>query len=174
MKLPFQNQTDRFPVNTIRVAESAEVARHFDLGRHGEELAREFLEREGYRIVAANFSLPIGRDLRDTIVNAEIDIVAYDGPVLCFVEVKTRASDEFAPPQINVDRRKRRQIARAGRAYRRMLDLTSASYRYDVVAVVLDSDSGKDPNESPRIRLLKDFWTDNKLRQHDWDEARWD
>jgi Holliday junction resolvase-like predicted endonuclease len=51
--------------------------------------------------VAANFSLPIGRNTRDVIVNAEIDLVAYDGGTLCFVEVKTRASDEIAPPQMN-------------------------------------------------------------------------
>jgi len=57
----------------------------------------------------ANFSLPIGRNTRDAIVKAEIDMVAYDGPTLCFVEVKTRATAEFALPQTNVDLRKRRQ-----------------------------------------------------------------
>src|SRR2546425_13190362 len=76
-------------------------ARHFELGAQGEALAIDHLQRLGYRMVAANFSLPIGRNTRDVIVNAEIDIVAYDGPTLCFIEVKTRASDEFAPPQIN-------------------------------------------------------------------------
>jgi putative endonuclease len=88
---------------------------HFESGARGEALAIEHLERAGYRIVAANFSLPIGRNTRDVIVNAEIDVVAYDGPTLCFIEVKTRASDEIAAPQTNVDRRKRRQIARAAR-----------------------------------------------------------
>ena len=43
----------------------------------------------------------------------EIDLVAYEGETLCFVEVKSRASDWFAPPEANVDRRKQRQIARA-------------------------------------------------------------
>src|SRR5204862_4137863 len=112
-------------------------AEHFELGARGEALAIELLEQKGYRIVAANFSLPIGRNTRDVIVTAEIDIVAYDGPTLCFIEVKTRASDEFAPPQVNVDLRKRRQIARAARGYRRMLGLMNAAYRYDVVTVVL-------------------------------------
>src|SRR6267154_5574547 len=112
-------------------------AQHFELGERGEALAIDQLERLGYRIVAANFSLPIGRNRRDAIVNAEIDVVAYDGPTLCFIEVKTRASDEFAAPQANVDLRKRRQIARAARGYRRMLGLMGAAYRYDVVTVVL-------------------------------------
>ena len=44
-------------------------ARHIDLGRRGEMLAIEHLEQAGYRIVAANFSLPIGRNLRGVIVN---------------------------------------------------------------------------------------------------------
>src|SRR3989442_15605196 len=149
--------------------ESTEIAPHFELGSRGEALALEHLERAGYRIVAANFSLPIGRNTRDVIVTAEIDIVAYDGPTLCFIEVKTRASDEFAPPQINVDLRKRRQIARAARGYRRMLGLTNAPYRYDVVTVVLPAET----NEGSRVDLLKNFWTDEKLRKRNWYDNRW-
>src|SRR5258708_14727448 len=104
-------------------AEYNKIVPHFELGRRGETLAIEHLERAGYRIVAANFSLPIGRNTRDVIVKAEIDVVAYDGPMLCFVEVKTRGTDEFAPPQVNVDLRKRRQIARAARGYPRVFSL---------------------------------------------------
>ncbi len=146
------------------------AAGHFDLGRRGEALAVEHLEQNGYRIVAANFALPIGRNLRDVIVNAEIDILAYDGRVLCFVEVKTRASDDFAPPQANVDLRKRRQIARVALAYRRMLGLVDAAYRYDVVTVVAKPDGSE-----PRIELLKGFWSDAQLKKrkpyydHYWD-----
>jgi putative endonuclease len=148
----------------------ARPAQHFELGRRGEALAIEYLERAGYRIVAANFTVPIGRNLRGVLVNAEIDVVAYDGPTLCFIEVKTRASDEFAPPQTNVDLRKRRQIARAGRGYRKMLGLMEAAYRYDVVTVLL-------PGETERgshVELWKNFWSDEKLRKRNWHEARWD
>jgi Holliday junction resolvase-like predicted endonuclease len=70
--------------------------------------------------------------------------------------VKTRASDWFAPPQVNVDLRKRRQIARAARAYRHMLGIEDQPYRYDVVTVVLD--------EPPQIELLRNFWTPNPSR----------
>jgi putative endonuclease len=145
-------------------------APHFELGRRGEALAIEHLERVGYRIVAANFSIPIGRNTRDVLINAEIDVVAYDGPTLCFVEVKTRASDEFALPQVNVDLRKRRQIARAARGYRRMLDLISAPYRYDVVTVLLPAEN----ETGSRVQLLRNFWTDEKLRKRNWHQARWD
>lgn len=144
-----------------------------ELGGRGEVLAIEHLERAGYSIVAANFSIPIGRNMRDVTVNAEIDVVAYDGPVLCFIEVKTRASDEFASPQTNVDLRKRRQIARAARGYRRMLGLTGAAYRYDVVSVVLPSPE-KQIAAAPRIKVLKNFWTDESLRKRNRHQARWD
>ena len=161
-------------VNVAAAGRSAgSIAPHFELGRRGEGLAIAHLERVGYRIVAANFSVPIGRNARDALVNAEIDIVAYDGPTLCFIEVKTRASDEFSAPQANVDLRKRRQIARAARGYRRMLGLTGASYRYDVVTVVLRS-SGKQKSAEPRIELLKNFWTDEKLRKVRRHDAHWE
>ena len=120
-------------------------------------------------MVAANFSLPIGRNRRNVIVNAEIDVVAYDGPILCFIEVKTRASDDFAPPQANVDLRKRRQISRAALAYRRMLGLIDAAYRYDVVTVVAKPDGSE-----PRIELLKGFWSDARLKKRRWHEQYWD
>jgi putative endonuclease len=148
----------------------APPARHFVLGRRGEALALEYLEQRGYRIVAANFSVPIGRNLRGVLINAEIDLVAYDGSTLCFIEVKTRTSDEFAPPQANVDLRKRRQIARAGRAYRRMFGLMGSLYRYDVVTVLLPAETER----GSQVELWKNFWTDEKLRKRNWHESRWD
>ena len=144
-------------------------AQHFEVGARGEALAIEHLERSGYRLVAANFSLPIGRNTRDAIVKAEIDVVAYDGPILCFIEVKTRASDEVASPQTNVDLRKRRQIARAARGYRRMFGLTDSPFRYDVVSVVAKPD-----DTCPRIELFKGFWNEAQLRKKAWREPNWE
>jgi putative endonuclease len=136
---------------------------HLDLGQRGEAYARAFLEQRGYRIVGANFTLPVGRNLRGAIITAEIDLVAYDGPVLCFVEVKTRSSDWFAPPQVNIDRRKQRQVSRAARAYRRMFGLEAEPYRFDVVTLVLP------PSDSQatglQIELLRSFWTDAQLKK---------
>ena len=123
-----------------------------ELGKLGEAYAAAYLEQRGYRLLAANFTLPVGRNLRGAVVNNEIDIIAYDGETLCFVEVKTRASDWFAPPQVNVDLRKRRQVARAARAYRRMFELENESYRFDVVTVVLPEDS------TPQIELIKNYF----------------
>jgi putative endonuclease len=142
---------------------------HFELGRLGEALAIEHLEQAGYRIVASNFSLPIGRNMRDVVVKAEIDVVAYDGSTLCFIEVKTRATDDFAPPQVNVDLRKRRQIARAALAYRRMLGLVNEPYRYDVVTVVAKRDGAE-----VQIQLLKGFWSDAQLKKRKWADHYWE
>jgi putative endonuclease len=132
---------------------------HLSLGQLGEEYAAAYLQQSGYRLVAANFKLPVGRNRRDAVINAELDLVAYDGPTLCFVEVKTRASDWFASPEVNVDRRKRRQIARAARAYRRMFDIEAEPYRYDVVTIVLG-----EVHSTPQIELLKNFWREDRSK----------
>jgi putative endonuclease len=174
MKLAFRKRAaGQREANSVVVAAPNENAPHFGLGRRGEALALDYLRHVGYRIVAANFSIPIGRNTREVTVNAEIDLVAYDGSTLCFVEVKTRASDEFAPPQVNVDRRKQRQITRAARGYRRMFGLMGSPYRYDVVTVVLPA-SERQIHAGPRIELLKNFWTDERLRKRNWYDARWD
>ena len=132
------------------------------LGDLGESYAAAYLDQLGYRLVAANFTLPVGRNRRGAIINAEIDLIAYDGDTLCFVEVKTRSSDWFAPPEVNVDLRKRRQITRAARVYRQMLGIKNDPHRYDVVTVIIDDDS------TPQIELLRNFWTDQSLRQRHW------
>jgi putative endonuclease len=147
-------------------------AAHLELGKRGEQLAAAYLEQQGYAIVASNFALPVGRNMRGAIIDAEIDLVGYDGPTLCFIEVKTRASDWFAPPESNVDRRKQRQIARAARAYRRMFGLVDAPYRYDVVTVVLPPET--DDTGTLEIEILRSFWTEDKLRKRRWSEEYYD
>lgn len=148
-------------------AQEIETAPHLLLGRRGEELAAEFLESAGFRLVASNFKLPVGRSLRGALVHAEIDCVAYEGTTLCFIEVKTRSSSWFAAPESNVDLRKQRQITRAARVYRRLLGLSGEPYRYDVVSIVLPPEEEGCP-PAPRIELLRNFWTDDKFRKHRW------
>lgn len=121
-----------------------------ELGKLGEQYAAAYLQQIGYRLVAANFTLPVGRNLRGAVVNAELDLIAYDQQTLCFIEVKTRASDWFAPPEVNIDLRKRRQIARAARAYRELFELEDQPFRFDAVTVVL--------TDLPQIELLKHFF----------------
>jgi putative endonuclease len=145
-----------------------EVAPHIDLGRRGERAAADYLLALGFELVASNFKTGVGRNRRGAVVQNEIDLVAYEGPLLCFVEVKTRRSDRFAAPEANVDLRKQRQVTRAARAYRRLLGLQNAPHRYDVVTVILPppDEEGREP--PPRVELLRNFWTEAKFRKRRW------
>ena len=142
---------------------SSSDPQHLRLGKLGEAYAAAYLDQVGYQLVAANFSIAVGRNLRGAVVNSEIDLVAYDGPTLCFIEVKTRTSDWFAPPQVNVDRRKQRQIARAAQAYRRMLQLEREPYRYDVVTVIINETT--DDSTGLQVELLKNYWRDEQFKK---------
>jgi putative endonuclease len=154
----------------ISAEPSVQTSGHLELGKRGEELAAAYLEQLGIRIVAANFVVPVGRNRIGAVINAEIDLVAYDGATLCFIEVKSRMSDWFAPPEANVDRRKQRQIARAARGYRRIFELESAPYRYDVVTVVLPAEG----EQSPHVQLLRNYWQEDQLRKRTWSDRYWD
>ena len=154
------------------VERSVATAAHLELGRRGEELAAAYLQKSGYRIVAANFSVPVGRNRVGALINVEIDLVAYEGETLCFIEVKSRVSDWFVPPQVNVDRRKQRQIVRAARAYRRIFDLAGAPYRYDVVTVVLPAE--EECKGDWEIQLLRNYWTEDQLKKRMWSGTYYD
>jgi putative endonuclease len=145
---------------------------HLQLGKRGEELAAAYLQQLGYVLVAANFVVPVGRNRLGAVVNVEIDLVAYDGSTLCFIEVKTRSSKHFAAPSENVDLRKQRQITRAARTYRHIFGLAEQTFRYDVVSIVLPvHDEGPAKTE---IEVLRGFWTEEKFRKRYWTERYWD
>jgi putative endonuclease len=135
---------------------------HLVLGRRGERFALEYLKRrEGYRIVAQNFSASLGRNLRGAPVVGEIDIVAYDGETLAFIEVKTRRSEAIATAAAALDRFKKRTIARTARAYRRLLRLDDAGFRFDLVTVVFGDEA------SPSITLHKGYFSDRATMKPD-------
>ena len=138
-----------------------------NIGQIGEDLAARFLIRRGYRLVCSNFKVPIGRNRRGAAVTGEIDLIALDKDVLCFIEVKTRSSDEFASPLSAVDVRKQRQITRTARIYRKIFNLQTFKFRYDVVSIVLDE------KKSPNIELFKNFWTESKFRKKFWNDEIW-
>jgi putative endonuclease len=137
------------------------------LGQRGEVLACDLLVREGYRLVMANFKVPVGRNSKGVQVTGEIDIIALDGETLCFIEVKTRRSDEFTPIITNVDARKQRQIIRTGKVYRRIFGIRDMPVRYDVVTVLYPR------HAEPEITLVKRFWTEDKFRKRRWQEPVW-
>jgi putative endonuclease len=145
-------------ISLIRARDRDQKAPHLLLGARGESLAKRYLRKQHYRIVVTNLKIRLGRGITGQPITGEIDIVAYDGKTLCFVEVKTRTSDEIAP-EANVTLGKQRQIIRTARRYRQMLKLTSEPCRYDVVTVVMT-----DPKRSV-IELKRGYFTEEILRK---------
>jgi putative endonuclease len=134
------------------------------IGQFGEKVAARYLLKNGYRLVLANFKVPIGRNRRGVSVTGEIDLIAFDEDVLCFVEVKTRSSDEYSTPESAVNLRKQRQITRTAKVYRKIFRLNEIKLRYDVISIVLVK------NAPPKIELFKSFWNENKFRKKIWTE----
>jgi putative endonuclease len=110
------------------------------LGPRGESIAAAYLASRGYRVVARNYRCARG----------EIDLIAVDGDMIVFVEVKSRRSDEAADPEINVHRAKQRRLIAAARYYVGTKGLADCPCRFDVVAIVLPDSS------EPRIEHFED------------------
>ncbi|MRR57027.1 MAG: YraN family protein [Deltaproteobacteria bacterium] len=97
------------------------------LGARGEEIALAFLKKHSYRIVETNYRCKCG----------EIDIIARDRAVLVFVEVKTRRTASYGPPQLSVTPFKQRQISKAALTWLAKNRLMDSCARFDVVGVFL-------------------------------------
>ena len=100
------------------------MAEHNDLGKFGEELAVDFLEKNGYEILETNW----------TFDKAEIDIIAQKENILAVVEVKTRSSLDFGLPQEFVKPKKIQLLVKAINEYVTQNDL-DVEVRFDIVAI---------------------------------------
>lgn len=98
-------------------------------GDLGEAIAAEFLERLGYSIVKRKYKYRSA---------GEIDIVAQDGDVLVFCEVKTRSSDNYGEPEYALTKQKQRQVRYMAKAYLFEHDIDEQEVRFDVVAIMFD------------------------------------
>lgn len=100
------------------------MAEHNDTGRLGENIAADFLERKGFRIIERNW--------REG--HRDLDIVAIDADNLVIVEVKTRRNNDFIEPELAVDERKIRNISIAASKYVKYRNI-DMPVRFDIVAV---------------------------------------
>ena len=100
------------------------MAEHNELGKLGEELAVEFLEKDGYAILETNW----------TFQKAEIDIIAQKENILAIVEVKTRSSIDFGLPQEFVKPKKIQLLVKAVNEYVVSNDL-DVEVRFDIIAI---------------------------------------
>lgn len=94
-------------------------------GSEGEEEARAFLEKKGFRILEQNWRCGSG----------EIDLIARDGAVLVFIEVKTKKREGFGEPEDWINRRKQNQIGRLALGYLQQKNIENVECRFDVVTL---------------------------------------
>ena len=103
------------------------------LGNRGERLAARYLRRQGFRILARQFTNSFG----------EIDIIALDGDCVVFVEVKTRKSTDTGLPFEAVTSAKQKKITQVALAYLKRSGWLERSARFDVVSIVWPDGRGQ-------------------------------
>jgi putative endonuclease len=103
------------------------MAKHLELGRHGEQLAKTHLENSGYEILDENW----------THGKAEIDLIAYKDKVIIFAEVKTRTGNGFGEPEDFVDARKQKLLVEAADEYIYLMD-HQGEVRFDIISILFD------------------------------------
>ena len=103
-------------------------APHLRTGRIGEAQAEKFLRKAGLKIIARN--VRAGSD--------EIDLIARQGDILVFAEVKTRKNEDFGRPAAAVNRAKRKRLSRAAVRFLKQHKLRPPYIRFDVVEVIGD------------------------------------
>jgi putative endonuclease len=112
-------------------------------GNEAEKAAAGYLRQKGYKILERNYSTVIG----------EIDIVALDGDVLCFIEVRSRSSKDYGGALQALSRKKQRRVTRAALAYIKAKRLEEVEMRFDFAAVEVC------PDGATSIELIKNaFW----------------
>ena len=113
-----------------------------DLGARGETLAYWYLRQAGYTVVARNWRARSGA--------GELDLVGWEGPILAFVEVKSRTSEAWGRPEEAVSPNKQKRVIKAAREYLRQLRRKPMGCRFDVVSVSVNTKQGL------QVRLIKD------------------
>jgi putative endonuclease len=100
-----------------------------EIGAYGERVAAAFLRRNGYRVLYRNYRT----------IRGEIDLVCRSANVLVFVEVRTRAHDDFGRPAESIDAAKRDALRHAASRYLELLGSENIYYRFDAVEVMLNA-----------------------------------
>jgi len=113
-----------------RHSKPANLPAHLATGIEGENAALFYLMRKGYTVVAHRWS--------SGTVPGDLDLIAWQGELLCIVEVKTRTAHDIAAAEVSVDSHKRNTLRRLARHYVRQLPQQAAPpVRFDVISVYL-------------------------------------
>jgi len=121
------------------------MAKHIELGIRGEKMAQEYLQKKGFQILECNWRF--GR--------AEIDIIAKEGEVLVFVEVKTRSDDYMGRPAEFVTPHKENLLADAATVYMEQIN-HDWEIRFDIIGIVIRKSQSKPNGEQIEIEHIKD------------------
>jgi len=117
------------------------IPAHLRTGLRGERAAFFYLRRQGYVVTA--------RRWRSSRVHGDLDLVAWEGDTLCFIEVKTRSTRAVATAEASVDEGKRRTLSRLAFLYLLQLQKEDVPVRFDIVSVYLE------PGRAPEFELFR-------------------
>ncbi len=120
-----------------------------EVGKMAEDAACKFLKKKGYKIVARNYRTRLG----------ELDIVALDGEVVAFVEVRSKKEGSFGPPGASINDEKSRRLTRAAWNFLTKKGIRDRDCRFDVVSIAY-----KEGTKSPRIDLFKNAFSPEEYR----------
>jgi len=120
------------------------MALNHEIGKLGEDLAVEYLEKEGFKIFDRNYKLE----------KKEIDIVAFweDPAEIHFIEVKTRSNTQTDPPSNSLTEAQQQNMATVARFYLRERQFVSVPTVFDLIGVSLDQP------DKPEIEHLEDIF----------------
>ncbi|HLP60492.1 MAG TPA: YraN family protein [Candidatus Deferrimicrobium sp.] len=99
-------------------------------GPGGERAAARYLEKQGHEILERNYR----------ILGSEVDIITKKDETLCFVEVKTRGTEDYGLPEEFVDERKRRKIIRAAKVFTGDKKYENFYVRFDIISVLFEGE----------------------------------
>jgi len=118
------------------------MAKHLETGQSGEIAALQYIENLGYRVLERNWRYK----------HLEVDIIAMDGPILLFIEVKTRRSSLYGLPYEAVSYQKQQKLDRAANLYISYIRHTG-EIRFDIISILIEDST------QHRIEYIKDaFW----------------
>ncbi len=124
-----------------RVKADALPAAHLRTGRRGERAAFFYLRRNGFVVTA--------RGWRSSRARGDLDLVAWEGETICFVEVKTRTTRAVATAESSVDEHKEKTLRRLARIYLRQLPDENVAVRFDVLSIYFE------PGRSVEFQLFR-------------------
>jgi len=102
------------------------MAEHNELGKKGEEMAREYLAQKGYQILETNWR----------VGNYEVDIIATNKKFIVFAEVKTRCTNTFGEPEEFVTKQKQNFLIRAAEMFIEKKNIKE-EVRFDIISVLV-------------------------------------